>query len=155
MTSLNGNIFRVTGHLCGQFTGHRWIPRTKSSDMELWCFLRSAPWIDGWVNNREAGILRRHRALRRHCNVKIGLLFQAISRVQLHNLPVNRIIQEIKQTQNTHALSAVALVRNKSICTWYHVWWHPRPIMYRNITKKYMISLMGMKRQTKFCCFSV
>ena len=29
MTSSNGNIFRVTGHLCGEFTGHRWIPRTK------------------------------------------------------------------------------------------------------------------------------
>ena len=22
MTSLNGTIFRVTGHLCGEFTGH-------------------------------------------------------------------------------------------------------------------------------------
>ena len=38
MTSLNGNIFRVTGHLCGEFTGPRWIPRTKASDAELWCF---------------------------------------------------------------------------------------------------------------------
>ena len=28
MTSWNGYIFRVTGHLCGEFTGHRWIPRT-------------------------------------------------------------------------------------------------------------------------------
>ena len=27
MTSSNGNVFRVTGHLCGKFTGHRWIPR--------------------------------------------------------------------------------------------------------------------------------
>ena len=26
MTSSNGNILRVTGPLCGQFTGHRWIP---------------------------------------------------------------------------------------------------------------------------------
>ena len=25
MTSSNGSIFRVTGHLCGEFTGHRWI----------------------------------------------------------------------------------------------------------------------------------
>ena len=25
--SSNGNIFRVTGHLCGQFTGDRWIPQ--------------------------------------------------------------------------------------------------------------------------------
>ena len=42
MTPSNGNIFRVTGHLCGEFTGPRWIPRTKASDAELWCFLSSA-----------------------------------------------------------------------------------------------------------------
>ena len=35
--------FRVTGLLCGEFTGYRWIPYTKASDAELWCFLRSAP----------------------------------------------------------------------------------------------------------------
>ena len=40
--SHNGNIFRVTGHLCGEFTGPRWIPRTKASGAELWCFLWSA-----------------------------------------------------------------------------------------------------------------
>ena len=43
MTSSNGNIFHVTGHLCGEFTGHRWIPPTKSSDAELWYFIWSAP----------------------------------------------------------------------------------------------------------------
>ena len=42
MTSSNGIIFRVTGHLCGEFTDHWWIPRTKASDAELWCFLWSA-----------------------------------------------------------------------------------------------------------------
>ena len=36
MTSSNGYIFRVTGHLCGEFTGPRWIPHTKASDAELW-----------------------------------------------------------------------------------------------------------------------
>ena len=61
MTSSNGNIFRVTGHLCGEFTGPRWIPHTKASDAELWCFLWSAPWINSCVNNREAGDLRRQR----------------------------------------------------------------------------------------------
>ena len=35
MTSSNGNIFRVTGHLCGEFPGDRWIPRTKAIDAEL------------------------------------------------------------------------------------------------------------------------
>ena len=29
MTPSNGDIFRVTGYLCGEFTGHRWIPRTR------------------------------------------------------------------------------------------------------------------------------
>ena len=41
MTSSNGNIFRVTGLLCEEFPGHRWIPHTKASDAELWCFLWS------------------------------------------------------------------------------------------------------------------
>ena len=61
MTSSNGSIFRFTGHLCGEFTGHRWIPYTKASDAELWYFLWSAQ-INGWVNNGEAGDLRHHRA---------------------------------------------------------------------------------------------
>ena len=39
MTSTNGNIFRVTGPLCGEFTG----PLTEASDAELWCFLLSVP----------------------------------------------------------------------------------------------------------------
>ena len=43
MTSSNGNIFRVTGYLCGEFTG-------------------DCVWINGWVSNREAGDLRLYRA---------------------------------------------------------------------------------------------
>ena len=38
MTSSNKNIFRVTGYLCGKFTGHRRISRTKASNAELWGF---------------------------------------------------------------------------------------------------------------------
>ena len=58
MTSSDVNFFRVTDPLCGEFTGHRWIPRTKAIDAELWCFL----WSEPWRNIREAGDLRRHRA---------------------------------------------------------------------------------------------
>ena len=43
MTTSNGNIFRVTGPLCGEFNGRRWIPITITSDAELWCFIWSAP----------------------------------------------------------------------------------------------------------------
>ena len=42
MTSSNVNILQVTDLLCGEFTSHRRIPRTKAIDAELWCFLSSA-----------------------------------------------------------------------------------------------------------------
>ena len=35
--------FRFTGRLWGESTGHRWIPLTKVSGTEPWCFLWSAP----------------------------------------------------------------------------------------------------------------
>ena len=60
MTSSNGNIFRVTGHLCGEFTGQRWIPRSKASGALMFSLI--CVWINDWVNNREAGDLRRYRA---------------------------------------------------------------------------------------------
>ena len=65
MTSSNGSI---TGPLYEEFTGRRWIPLTKASDAELWCFLWSAlmfsliyAWTNGWVNNRDPGDLKCHR----------------------------------------------------------------------------------------------
>ena len=42
--------------------GPWWIPHTKASDAELWCFLWSASEENGWINNREAGDLRRYDA---------------------------------------------------------------------------------------------
>ena len=66
MTSLKGNIFRVTGPLCGEFTGHRWVPLKKASDAELWCFL--------WYDKRLSTQSRRRwfelpsRSLWRRCN---------------------------------------------------------------------------------------
>ena len=75
MTSSNGTIFRVTGHLCGDFTGHRWIPHTKASDPAL-MFSLICSLINGWINNRETGDLRRHRAhydvvVMRHCGIQL------------------------------------------------------------------------------------
>ena len=55
ITSWNGNIFRVAGHLCEESTGHRLITSTKASDVELWRFRWSASEINGWVINREVG----------------------------------------------------------------------------------------------------
>ena len=77
MTSSKGNIFRVTGPLCREFTDPRWILRTKASNAELWCFRWSAPSVNGWENNREAGDLRRHHA---HYDVNVMRNYMNVNR---------------------------------------------------------------------------
>ena len=62
MTSSNGNIFRVTGHLCREFTDTRWFPRTWASDAELWYFLWCARFSKRFSKQWWASDLRRHRA---------------------------------------------------------------------------------------------
>ena len=73
MTSSNGNIFCVTALLCGEFTGDRWIPRTKASYAELWCFFElhlnqqlSKKWRRQWFETPS-------RSLRRRCKDVICL----------------------------------------------------------------------------------
>ena len=61
MTSSNGNLFRVTGSLCGEFTGQRWMPLTKASDAGLGYILCSAPPKNGSVNSRGDVYLRHNR----------------------------------------------------------------------------------------------
>ena len=56
---------RVNGHLCEEFTGARWIPGPVNSPRQ-WrgplMFSLICVWINGWLNTREAGDLRRYRA---------------------------------------------------------------------------------------------
>ena len=61
MTSSNKNISRVTGHLCGEFTGPGEFPTQRPVTRSL-MFPLICVWINGWENNREAGDLRRYRA---------------------------------------------------------------------------------------------
>ena len=75
VTSSNGNIFRVTGHLSGEFTGHRLIPRTKASDAEFGDFfdLRmnkrlSKQWWGWWFETPSCPLWR-------HCNAMGCLRF--------------------------------------------------------------------------------
>ena len=96
MTSSNENIFRVTGPVCGEFTGHRWIPRQWRGAFIFYL-------IKGWVNNREAGDLRRHRG---HYDVAVMCMFQ-IQQFQLvmsgddetWNIMQQRLNGEVNQTR--------------------------------------------------------
>ena len=73
MTSSNGSIFRVTSLLCGEFIGHRWIPRTNASDtgFDILFDLRLSKWLNKQSKRRcfEAP----SRSLWRHRN---ALIFQ-------------------------------------------------------------------------------
>ena len=81
MTSSNRYIFRVTGPLRWESTGHRWIPLTKVSDAELLMFFICA-WTNGWANYRSAVYLRRHHD---HYGVTV-INSYAITQLPLRNM---------------------------------------------------------------------
>ena len=86
MTSSIWNIFRVTGHFCGEFTGHRWIPRTKASDAELWCDLWSAPEWRLSKQSRGWWFETPLRPLWRHSNVPLPQLNMWVLPVEWRDL---------------------------------------------------------------------
>ena len=68
-----------TGLLCGEFTSHWWIPHTKASDGELWCFLWSAP---EWKISKQSPrwwFKMPSRPLWCHSNGNMHLVFLALS----------------------------------------------------------------------------
>ena len=128
MTTSNGNIFRVTGYLCGEFTGHRWIPLTNASGPERRCFIWSVPWINGWVNTREVGDLRRHHA---HHDV-IVMVFVYKGKI---SLPEPMLINTGDAVGSHHSTLREFLARSyivwiySSLCRYIHVycWWGHYP----------------------------
>ena len=107
----NGNIFRVTGHLCGEFTDHRWIPRTKASDAGALMFSLIYAWINCWVNNRVAGDLRRYRA---HYDVTV-MCFRSMDYIQLKHCSQLEVTEDCKQSIGTRkVLSTVTVGLNKT-----------------------------------------
>ena len=55
-----GNMFRVNGPLCQEFTGHRWPPPPPPQGQ--WRGMLLFTFICAWMNNREAGDLKRQRS---------------------------------------------------------------------------------------------
>ena len=60
--------------LFGEFIGQRWIPRTKASDAELWCFFYLR--LNKWFSKQSRGwwFETPPRPLWRHCNDERTLL---------------------------------------------------------------------------------
>ena len=92
MTSSNGNTFRVTGHLCGEFTGPRWRSPVNSPHKGQWrralVFSLICVWINGCINNCEAGDLRRYCA-----HYDVGVMDLDVMLLWLKWRQVNRSIR--------------------------------------------------------------
>ena len=73
MTSSNGNIFRATGSLCWEFTGHQWISSTKPVMRSFDVFFDLHLNKQAWVNNQDASNLRR-----RHAHYDVTVMMPAL-----------------------------------------------------------------------------
>ena len=93
----------VNSPVTGEFPSQR--PVTRSFDF--------APWINGWVNNREAGDLRRHRA---HYDVIVMLMMHHLQENSLNMIKLETITW-VSSADNFHwpiplaPLSATDVVR--------------------------------------------
>ena len=110
MTSSNGNIFRVTGHLCGEFTGPGEFPAqrpvTRSFDvffdLSLNKRLSKQPW--GWWFETPSW------SLWHHCNGKIVIMF--------HDIDTNIEYKHGSYLQLTTTSVLRANCRVSSVRTW-------------------------------------
>ena len=86
MKSSIGNIFCVTGPLCGE--SHRSPMNFAHKGQWPWSLMFSliCIWINGWVNNRQAGDLRRHRA---HYDVTV--MWKLHQQARIHHYGISRI----------------------------------------------------------------
>ena len=111
LTSSNGNIFRVTGPLGGEFTSHRWIPLTEASDAEFDVFfdlrlnkpLSKQLW--GWWFETPS------RSLWRHCNgMWVNCLVTTANKSE-HNKARNNMQQSAKSSDKLLPILLSFLIR--------------------------------------------
>ena len=118
MTSSNGNIFRVTGHLCGEFTGPPWIPRTKARDAELWCFLRlnkrfrKQSW--GWWFETPL------RSLWRHCNDMIIFLADGV-KGEIRVYPQRLVANQKRESPLSMGYMTISHIMLWDVITYPHI----------------------------------
>ena len=110
MTSSNGNIFRVTCHLCGIHRSPVNSPH-KGQWRGALRFSLICAWTDSCANNGDAGGLRRHRT---HYDVIV-----MISRVYVRR---HRYLQWPTRQQILSG-SFAALIGNDIAWRWYHYGW--------------------------------
>ena len=106
MTSSNGNLFRVIGPLCGEFAGHKGQWRGASMISLI------GAWINGYVNNREAGDLRRYRI---HYEVTVMILSRMIV---LSIVSIGFTVIRFYKSRSSAPCGAVTIMKPDSKLKW-------------------------------------
>ena len=120
MTSSNGNIFRVTGHLCGEFTGPGEFPTqrpvTRSFDVyfDLLPNKRLSKQSWGWWFETQSCPLWRHRNA---YHLECFYIMQLLTYYHLYAANLN-IIKRFCMHRRTHAyfMSRLYVDNNTFIC---------------------------------------
>ena len=118
MTSSNGNIFRVTGHLCGEFTGPGEFPTqrpvTRSFDVFFDLRLNKQLSKQSWCWWFET----LSRPLWRHCNECLRENVIWYFKTQQHDGP--NLLYEVEQQENVAHYNINVLVSLSGIYHWYY-----------------------------------
>ena len=128
MTSSNGNIFRVTGHLCGEFTGPGEFPtqRPVTRSFDVYFDLRPNKWLSkqswGWWFETLSCSLWRHRNATLFLTITCRL-FEPIMSISFRNTARTIIVNVIRHLySNTDSRKVTsAIVRDAAAIsnTWH------------------------------------
>ena len=103
MTSWNGNIFCITGPLCGNHQSLVNSPHKGQWRRALMVFF-ICTWINSWVDNREAGDLRCHHT---HYDVIVMLLVSDSWRYNV-SISVSGLVKKINEhSMMSHSNSSI------------------------------------------------
>ena len=135
MTSSNGNIFHVTGHLYGEFTGLRWIPAQKPVARSFGVFFdlrlnkRSSKQLWGWW------LQTLSCPLWRHCNVSTLRVIYA------YFIGVDKIMYSVDAVWKTGGIIRVLNYATKE---------SPFPLTFKNSSFIIYHQLLAMSTKIKY-----
>ena len=110
MTSSNGNIFRVTGPLWAESTGGFSSQRPVTRSFDVFFDLR----LNKWVNNRDAGDLRRRRAHYDVIVMEVEITLEDVGKIGMCQITTVRTYQTFQYAFYRYALSHT--VKSSQIC---------------------------------------
>ena len=134
MTSSNGNIFRVTGHLCGEFTGHR--PVTWSFDVffdlrlnkrlskQSWCCWFETPWRSLWCHPNGQHWFRKRLVAVTHHPLPKSIMTRSVS--------LNGVLDYIKSVSSNGVIRPQRV--DMFITTGFSIWLHAGWIRFLRIS---------------------